>query len=131
NLRLCDQLWIRCCRRRCHRGRQSLCSPLVRRCHRGCRFRERLVWIGTPMEVEIRVYSLGLRSNGLYVVKIDVTTFHRLANLRGGTIEFQPDLQLLEPVYLRDQPCPYFFNGTVESVQFSGLALKIARGLAN
>ena len=47
------------------------------------------------MEVEIRGYLLGLRSNGLYVVKIDVTTFDGLANLRGGAIEFQPDLQLL------------------------------------
>ena len=72
------------------------------------------------MEVEVHSYSLGLRSNGLYVVKTDLTTFHRLANLRGGAIEFQPDLQLLEPIYLRDQPRPYFFNGAVESVQFGG-----------
>jgi hypothetical protein len=87
---------------------------------------------GCPTEaVEVRGYSLGVLSNGLYVVKTDLTTFHRLANLRGGTIEFQLDLQLLEPIYLRDQPCPYFFNGAVESVQFGGLLVKIAGGLAN
>jgi hypothetical protein len=51
--------------------------------------------------------------------------------LRGGTIEFQLDLQLLEPVHLRNQPCPYVFNGAVESVQFGGLLVKIAGGLAN
>ena len=51
---------------------------------------------GCPTEaVEVRGYSLGVLSNGLYVVKTDLTTFHRLANLRGGTIEFQLDLQLL------------------------------------
>jgi hypothetical protein len=74
---------------------------------------------------------LGIRNDGLYVVKTDLTTFYRLANLRGGTIEFQLDLQLLEPIYLRNQPCPYFLNETVESVQFGGLLLKIARNLAN
>ena len=36
-----------------------------------------------------------------------------------------------EPIYLRDQPCPYFFNGAVESVQFGGLLLKTAGGLGN
>ena len=45
-------------------------------------------------------------------------------------IEFQLDLQLLEPIYLRDQSCPYFFNGAVESVQFGRLLVKIAGGLA-
>jgi hypothetical protein len=74
---------------------------------------------------------LGVLSNGLYVVKTDLTTFHRLTNLRGGTIEFQLGLQLLEPIYLRDQPCPYFFNGAAESVQFGGLPLKISCLLAN
>ena len=39
--------------------------------------------------VEIRGYSLGVLNDGLYVVKTDLTTFYRLANLRGGTIEFQ------------------------------------------
>jgi hypothetical protein len=74
---------------------------------------------------------LDFRSNGLYVVKADLTTFHRLANLHGGTIELQLDLQLLEPIYLRDQACPYFFNGAVEIVQFGALLLKITRSLAN
>ena len=59
------------------------------------------------MEVEVRGYSSGVLSDGLYVVKADITIFHRLANLRGGTIEFQLDLQLLEPIYLRNQPCPW------------------------
>jgi hypothetical protein len=60
---------------------------------------------GCPTEaVEVHGYSLGVLSNALYVVKTDLTTFYRLANLRGGTIEFQLDLQLLEPIYLRDQP---------------------------
>jgi len=56
---------------------------------------------GCPTEaVEVRGYSFGVLSNALYVVKTDLTTFYRLANLRGGTIEFQLDLQLLEPIYL-------------------------------
>ena len=57
---------------------------------------------GPTEAVEVRGYSLGVRSNGLYVVKADLTTFHRLANLRGGMIEFQLDLQLLEPIDLRN-----------------------------
>ena len=62
---------------------------------------------GCPTEaVEVRGYSLGVPSDGLYVFKADITIFHRLANLRGGTIEFQLDLQLLEPIYLRNQPRP-------------------------
>jgi hypothetical protein len=76
---------------------------------------------GPTEAVEVRGYSLGARSNGLYVVEADLTTFHRLANLRGGMIELQVNLQLLEPIYLCDQPGPYFFNGSVESVQFGGL----------
>jgi len=45
---------------------------------------------GCPTEaVEVRGYSSGVLSNGLYIVKTDLTTFYRLANLRGGTIEFQ------------------------------------------
>jgi hypothetical protein len=32
--------------------------------------------------VEIRGYALGVVSNGLYLVKTDLTTFYRLANLR-------------------------------------------------
>ena len=83
------------------------------------------------MEVEVRSYSLGVLTNGLYVVEADHTIFHRLVNLRGGTIELQLNLQLLEPIYLRDQSRPYFFNGTVESAQFGGLLLKIVCGLAN
>ena len=51
--------------------------------------------------------------------------------MRDGTIEFQLCLQLLEPIYLRDQGCSYFFNGAVESVQFSSLLLKIVGGLSN
>src|SRR4029077_19140732 len=87
---------------------------------------------GCPTEaVEVRGYSSGVLSNGLYVVKTGLTTFYRLANLRGGTIEFQLDLQLLESIYLGDQPCPYFFNGAVESMQFGGLLVKIADRLAN
>jgi hypothetical protein len=46
---------------------------------------------------------LGVLSNGLYVVETDLTTFYRLANLRGGTIEFQPDLQLLVKRRNRDR----------------------------
>ena len=34
--------------------------------------------------VEVRGYALGVLSNGLYLVKTDLTTFYRLANLRGG-----------------------------------------------
>ena len=49
----------------------------------------------------------------------------RWTNLRGG------HLRLLEPIYLRYQPCSYFFKGAVESVQFGCLLLKITRGLAN
>ena len=76
---------------------------------------------GCPTEaVEVSGYSSGVLSNGLHVVETGLTTFYHLANLRGGAIEFQLDLQLLEPIYLRDQPCPYFFNGAVESVQFGG-----------
>ena len=81
---------------------------------------------GCPTEaVEVRGYSLGVLSNGLYVVEADHTIFHRLANLRGGTIELQLNLQLLEPIYLREQPRPYFFNGAVENAQLGGLLLKI------
>ena len=73
---------------------------------------------------------MGVLSNALYLVKTDLTTFYRFANLHGGD-NSQLDLQLLEPIYLRDQPCAYFFNRAVESVQFGGLLLKIAGGLAN
>jgi hypothetical protein len=83
------------------------------------------------VEIEVRSYSLGVLTNGLYVVEADHTIFHRLANLRGGTIELQLNHQLLEPIYLRDQPRPYFFNGAVDSAQFGGLLLKIVCGLAN
>jgi hypothetical protein len=44
---------------------------------------------------------LGVLSNGPHVVETDLTTFYHLANLRGGAIEFQLDLQLLESIYLR------------------------------
>ena len=73
-------------------------------------------------------FKVSAGSFGLYVVKTDLTAFYRVANLRGGK-DSQLDLQLLEPIYLRDQPCPYFFNRAVESVQFGGLLLKIAGGL--
>jgi hypothetical protein len=86
---------------------------------------------GPTETVEVRGYSLGVLSDGLYAVKTDLTTFYLLANLRGGTIEFRLDLQLLESIYLRYQPRPYFFNGAVESMQSGGLLLKIARSLAN
>jgi hypothetical protein len=45
------------------------------------------------VEVEVRSYSLGVLTNGLYVVEADLTTFHRLVNLRGGAIELQLNLQ--------------------------------------
>ena len=82
------------------------------------------------MEVEVHSYSLGVLTNGLNVVEADLATFYHLTNLRGSTIELQLNLQLLEPIYLRDQPRPYFFNGAVESLQFGGLLLKIVCGLA-
>jgi hypothetical protein len=37
--------------------------------------------------VEVRSYSLGVLTNGLYVVEADHTIFHRLANLRGGVVK--------------------------------------------
>jgi len=44
---------------------------------------------GCPTEaVEVSGYSSGVLSNGLNVVKTDLTTIYRLANLRDGTIEF-------------------------------------------
>src|SRR4051794_20795501 len=44
---------------------------------------------GCPTEaVEVCGYSLGVLSDGLYVVKTNLATFYRLANLRDGTIEF-------------------------------------------
>jgi hypothetical protein len=47
---------------------------------------------------------LGVLSNGLYVVKADITIFHRLANLRGGTIELRPRL------VLHDRPAEALFD---------------------
>ena len=46
-------------------------------------------------------------------------------------IEFMPNLQLLQPIYLRDQPRAHFFKGPVYSVQLGGFLLKMACNLAN
>ena len=53
--------------------------------------------------IEVARQPLRVGDNGLDVVKTGLAALHRLADLNGGPIELELDLQFLDPVYLRQQ----------------------------
>jgi hypothetical protein len=69
-------------------------------------------WLGEAQEhSEVIRKLLRIGSNGLYSVNNVPAAFHQLANLTGTSIECQLGL---EPIYLRGQLYPRFFNRPVQ-----------------